>query len=233
MMNILIIEDNTDDRINLKQNLEIFLTKINIKFCIEFINSLDSNINFHKYDLIFLDVEVAGVNSIEFTIKEKLDKFRNKLIITSKYKKYLIDGYKIHAERFFLKPISQKYFETEMENVINNYFWNSVSIYVPELINRRIFIKEILYVEHLERDTIVNFINGESLKCKLPLKYWEQKLSEYGFTKPHRAFLVNLRSVSGFSKNEIILENDHKVPLSRNFKENFMNSYLITIQEVI
>lgn len=233
MIKILIIDDNTNDVANLKKRICKFFTNKQIAYDIYIINKLDLSIDFNEYDLIYLDVEVDGVNSINFSIKERLDTLKNKLIITSKYKKYLIDGYKIHAERFFLKPISQKSFDIEMENVVNNYHWDSITIYEPELVNRRVYLKNILYIEHFERKSIVYLINGVSLKSTFPLKYWEEKLHNCGFAMSHRSFLVNLRNISGFNRDEIIMINDHKIPISRNCKKDFMNSYLAIMQEVV
>lgn len=60
---------------------------------------------FLEYDLIFLDIELGDYNGIEIASKIRTYNRSSIIIITSSFKKYLIDGYKIEAKRYLIKPI--------------------------------------------------------------------------------------------------------------------------------
>lgn len=58
-----------------------------------------------------------------------------------------------------------------------------------------------LYIEFLNRHTIIHFVNNIEKKTTYPLKYWIEELSNKGFGQPFKSFLVNLDYVSGFSSD--------------------------------
>ena len=59
------------------------------------------------------------------------------------------------------------------------------------------------------------------------------KLKDYGFGYPYKAFLVNFEYISALKKNEIILINDEAIPLSRHYKKEFENKYYYFLHEML
>lgn len=72
----------------------------------------------------FLDIQLNHENGIDIGLKLKHIYHDCRIIIISNYMKYALEGYKIHADRYFLKPITQELFNIEMENIIKNHFKN-------------------------------------------------------------------------------------------------------------
>ena len=73
-----------------------------------------------KYDIIFLDIELEDKNGIEIghEIRKKYPDLI--IIIISRHPQYLIEGYRIDAKRYLLKPIDKKLFDIEMESILKS-----------------------------------------------------------------------------------------------------------------
>ena len=122
MINILIYDDNQKDIDQLLQCIENFFIKVNLQYQIHICkNKADLLQYIKKSDLLFLDMEINEDNGIEIGLELQELKHDCRIIITTNYSKYAIDGYKIHADRYFIKPINQLEFNLEMEARIKKY----------------------------------------------------------------------------------------------------------------
>ena len=217
MINILIYDDNQKDIDQLLQCIETFFIKVNLQYQIHICkNKSDLLQNIKKSDLLFLDMEIDEENGIDIGLELQELKHDCRIIITTSYSKYAIDGYKIHADRYFIKPINQLEFNLEMESS-----------------NHKIFIKDILYIEFVDRKSTIHKLDGNTIITNCTLKYWYDKLNEFGFAYPYKAFLVNFEYISAFKKNEIILINNESVPLSRHYKKEFDQKYNDFLHETL
>ena len=114
-----------------------------------------------------------------------------------------------------------------MENVLGATFQKYMGFYDSKIAPYKIHYDKILYVEFLNRATVLHFLNGVQIKTSYPLKYWIEKLTEYGFAQPYKCYVVNLKHISGISKDErdLFLTNNEKIPLSKFFKKTFVDNY--------
>lgn len=228
MLNVLIIDDNKEDTQHLKKLCSKYFHKHNIDYHISSNSEFKDDLNtFSKIDILFIDVKVGEENGIEFS-KEIRKRFPElTIIVTSKYSQYLIDGYSIDAKRYFLKPIDETIFNAEMENVLDTTFQKHMGFYDPKIAPYKIHYDKILYVEFVNRVTVLHFLNGTQIKTRYPLKHWVEKLTEYGFAQPYKCYIVNLKYISGISKDErdLFLSNNEKIPLSKFYKKTFIDNY--------
>lgn len=233
-MKILIFEDNEKELGTLLNYIESFCLSKNIIYTVDiYTNSKDFIENIYTYDLIFLDIEVQNENGIDIGIKIREYNDDAKIIFVTNYSKYLIDGYKAHADRYFLKPLNQEEFNIELENVLEDYIQKYSGFFDKKILKTKIYFNEILYIEFKDRKTFLHFITGKVIETNYPLKYWENKLGDHYFAKPYRAYLVNLRHISGFTKQEVIMENEEYLPISRLFKNEFEERYLKSLSKRI
>ena len=175
------------------------------------------------------------MNGIEIASKIRTYNRSSIIIITSSFKKYLIDGYKIEAKRYLIKPIDEKVFNIEMQSVLSTSFKQQSGFFDKKISQYKIHYKDMLYIEFLNRHTIIHFVNNIEKKTTYPLKHWIEKLSNKGFGQPYKSFLVNLDYVSGFSSDgkDIIMNNGEKIPLSKNFKKSFTNQYFANLHNIL
>lgn len=236
MLKILIYEDNINDYQNLTRCIDSFFSQNNIDYSITQCNNSKFLFNvINNFDLLFLDIEIGEENGIEIGLKiRKSNPEIPRIIITSSFSKYLLDGYKINADRYFLKPIHQNEFNIEMDAILRKYLNKYLGFYDPSISNQKILFKNIMYIEFSERKTKIHLINNRVLSTNYPLKHWINLLkNEYQFSQCHKAFIVNFYHISTFQELDITLKNEVKIPLSRHFKKELKNNYYNFLQLTI
>lgn len=234
-MKIIICDDDMHDALHLKLCIEELLLRINVSnYKIIICKNSDELIkNIQATDFLFLDMKIGETSGIEigYLLREKGNTCH--IIITTYFAKYAIDGYNIDAVRYFIKPIELDKFIFEMTPIFKKYMRKYLGFYDLKISPIKIYYKDILYFEYKERGTEIHFINGKIKKTTYTLKYWINELKDSYFSQSHKAYLVNLEYISGFSKNMIILFQDELIPLSRKYKNQFENSYNIYLNENI
>ena len=215
-MKILIYDDNENDIKHLINCIDIFFKERKISYHIDICRNNDDLFKIIKnYNLLFLDIKINKDNGIDLGLKLQNIQHDCKIIITTNYAKYAIDGYKINAERYFIKPIVQEEFNIEMNTVIKKYLKNSLGFYDENIGKTKLYIKDIIYIEFIDRKATIH------------------KLKQYGFAYPYKAFIVNLEYISSINKNEITLINGTTIPLSRYYKKEFENTYTNYLHDIL
>jgi len=180
-------------------------------------------------DLIFVDIQMPDLSGIEFA--RSLED-APKIIFTTAYEKYAIEGFKLSAIDYLLKPFSYEEFlkaagkarkQVELEtNALPSIEANNQFLFLKsEYKIRRINFNDILYIEGL-KDYIKVFVTGDD-KPVLSLnsiKSLEQKLPEQKFMRVHRSFIVNLDKIETIERSRIIFGKVY-IPVSDQYKEKF------------
>ena len=137
-----------------------------------------------------------------------------------------IDGYKINADRYFIKPIDQNEFNIEMETIVNQYLKQYMGFYDNKISYTKIFFKDILYIEFFNRKTMIHYLNGTIKETPYTLKHWIELLNTNSFAQIHKALIVNLDYIDDLKSKEVKLINKESLPLSRHYKKIFMDKYI-------
>ncbi len=176
-------------------------------------------------DLIFLDIQMPELSGLEFA--ELLPK-KTKIILTTAFDRYAIEGYKVNAIDYLLKPISYEKFILSVNKALE--WFKAVSssetssteefIYVKsEYKLVRIRLDDILYIEGL-KDYVKIFLEGEkkSIMTLMNMKKLEEFLSEPKFLRVHRSFIVNMTKVNMVDRGRIVIGSMF-IPISESYKE--------------
>lgn len=176
-----IYDDNSLDVNQIKELIRNLMSEYKIEYKIYTIdNTQDLFARCNDIDLLFLDIELnADENGINIGLELRRRKSSCKIIITSKYQKYLIEGYKIRAERYFIKPINPREFSIEMKSVLRDYYYTEFGFADPKICGYKIKIQNIIYVEFDERHTYLVMENQTRMKTPYPLKYWIDMFKEH------------------------------------------------------
>jgi len=180
-------------------------------------------------DLIFVDIQMPDLTGIEFA---RSLEGAPKIVFTTAYEKYAIEGYKLNAIDYLLKPFSYEEFlkaagkarkQTELEaNVLPSIEANSQFLFLKsEYKIRRINFNDILYIEGL-KDYIKVYISGDDkpVMSLNSIKSLEQKLPEDKFMRVHRSFIVNLDKIDTIERSRIIFGKVY-IPVSDQYKDKF------------
>jgi len=182
-----------------------------------------------KIDLILVDIQMPDLTGIEFV---RTFESNPKVIFTTAYAQYAIEGFKLNATDYLLKPFSyeeflkavQKAYKlAELENSAavtveaNNQFLFLKSEYKI----RRINFNDILYIEGL-KDYIKVFVKGDPkpILSLNSIKSIEQKLPEERFMRVHRSFIVNLEQIDTIDRSRIVFGKEY-IPVSDQYKDKF------------
>ena len=183
----------------------------------------------NSVELVFVDIQMPDLSGIEFT---RLMTKGPKVIFTTAYEKYALDGYKLDIVDYLLKPFSyeeiltavnkaQKLIKLEQkarETVdANNEFLFLKSDYKIKRIN----FNDILYIEGL-KDYVKVFTRNEPkpILSLASLKHLESKLPGEKFMRVHRSFIVNLEKIDTIDRSRIVFGKEY-IPVSDQYKEKF------------
>ncbi|WP_406683424.1 LytTR family DNA-binding domain-containing protein [Seonamhaeicola sp. MEBiC1930] len=222
-----------DDESMAQEVIASHLTKIpNINKVASCNNAIEgfSYLRNHHVDLIFLDINMPEVSGISFAKSISKD---IKIIFTTAYRDYAVEGFELQAVDYLLKPIS---FE-RLLRAINNYFdiygeneSNSIeSLNGNEFMfvrSDRRMIKidfgEIIYIESYS-DYIKIHLNNETIVTRETISSVEAKLPNNNFMRIHRSFIISLGHISSFTNEEITI-NKKSLPISRSYKKEVLNT---------
>ncbi|REC46623.1 LytR/AlgR family response regulator transcription factor [Chryseobacterium pennipullorum] len=169
-------------------------------------------------DLMFLDIQMPDLNGINF-LKSLSQK--PKTIFTTAYRDFAIEGFELEAVDYLLKPITFERFFKSVERILRTVPETEEDFIMikTERMHRKIQLSEIMYIESQGNDIKV-VLAKESFISKNKTADLEVILSEKGFIRVHRSFIINSRFVTAFSTHEILL-GSHQIPVGRSYKKEF------------
>jgi len=185
-------------------------------------------INTQPVDLIFLDINMPDISGLSFA--KSMSK-EYKIIFTTAYREYAIDGFDLRAVDYLLKPIS---FERLLQGV--NKFFEESSATIPgqagEIhIEKEDFIfvrsdrkmvkvnfKDIVFIESLSDYIKIHLDGPKVLVTRDTLSNIEAKLPVSDFIRIHRSFMVSLHKIESFTSDTIGI-GKHEIPISRSYRD--------------
>lgn len=178
-------------------------------------------------DLIFLDINMPEISGLSFA---KSINRNIKIIFTTAYREYAIDGFDLQAVDYLLKPISferllqavNKYLNenTQNETIVKEEIKIEKTDYFFVRSDRkmmRINYDDILYVESLS-DYIKIHLSDNKVITRDTISNIEAKLPPSDFIRVHRSYIVALSKINSFT-NETIEIDKHEIPISRGYKK--------------
>ncbi|MDH3323066.1 MAG: response regulator transcription factor [Flavobacteriaceae bacterium] len=226
IIHCIIVDDEPIAREILENHLQKIATievAATCKNAIEAFNAINSN----KIDVIFLDINMPEISGLSFarSINKNI-----KIIFTTAYREYAIDGFDLKAVDYLLKPIS---FERLLQ-AVNKYLNENIVINTDEKKELTIEKSEFIFVRSARKMIKINFseINyieslGDYLKIHLANKIVitretitsiEVKLPQNDFLRIHRSFIISINQITSFT-NEFVEINDKAIPISRSYKK--------------
>jgi two-component system LytT family response regulator len=191
-------------------------------------------------DVIFLDIQMPDGSG--FKLLELLDKHNFEVVFVTAYDQYAIKAIKYSALDYLLKPVipedlirAVEKVETRKQTLRLN---QNIKVLLENLRSSRekpskIVLNTAEQIHVVDIDTIIRcesdnyytrffFTNNKTLLISRTLKENEELLSEYGFIRPHKSHLVNLKYIKGYSKvdqGQILMTDGTLIPVSRRKRE--------------
>ncbi len=208
--------DILSDYVSKLKNLELVNTYTNP---IEAFSSIERD----KIELIFLDVQMPELTGIQFM---KLLGNKAKVILTTAYQEYALDGYEHNVVDYLLKPISFERFQKACDKIINNVtIVDESSVELDHIFIKsehkivRIDLSSILYIEGL-KDYISIYTNKERVLTLMNMKKVEELLPSKRFIRVHKSYIVSLEKISSIEKNRIYIDGQG-ISIGDTYKDEF------------
>lgn len=219
MIKIGICEDDARDREKLGQYITSFISDRGLEFTLdEFMSSeafLEQWDGSH-YDILFLDVYMDQITGIE--LAKRIRSIDDKVIIifVTSNTTHALEGYKIHAYDYLVKPLSKIDFEQTIKDVFNHLKLKGKEYFIFPTSegNLKINLEDLYYIESNIRKTNL-YLKEELYVCQYNINTLEEKLAALGFIRTHRSFIVNMGKIKLIKATEVVLENDQSVFLSK------------------
>ena len=190
-------------------------------------------------DLIFVDINMPDLSGVEF-VRSLVD--RPMVIFTTAYSEYAVEGFKLDAVDYLLKPFSFANFsrsagkanslyelrhnqragepEATPEALPKDKEYISVKAdYKVSLVK----ISNIVYLESEGEYVRMHLDDGTTITTLFRLKNMEAALPSDMFMRVHRSYIVNLRCIKGYVRGRVFLSDTEYVPIGENYKESFQH----------
>ena len=189
-------------------------------------------INNERVDVIFIDINMPDLNGMDFVRSLVAPPL---VVFTTAYSEYAIDGFKVDAVDYLLKPFSLDDFRRAALRVKERYEHNNAPLPLtaepePEQTDENIFLKtehkvvrvkiaDIRYIEGMSEYLKVH-VDGQSrpIIMLLAMKRMEEHLPS-NFLRIHRSYIVNMNHVQEVTKNRIVMDTDTYLPIGDMYKD--------------
>ena len=178
----------------------------------------------HPVDLIFLDIQMPDLSGLEFA---RILPKETKIVFTTAFNQYAVEGYKVDAIYYLLKPIAYDDFLKAANKALEWFeMMKKTEVYKQD---RFLFVKsdyklvriqldDILYIEGLKDYVRIYLENGEKIMSLMNMKKLEDYLPKPEFLRTHRSYIVHMSKVPVVDRLRMVFGNTY-IPISDSYKE--------------
>ena len=189
-------------------------------------------------DLLFLDIQMPDLNGLEFS---RMVPATTRIVFTTAFEQYAINGYRVNALDYLLKPISYTDFMEAVNKAIQWFELSPKENTSPVTDSTYIYVKsdykliqieldKILYIEGLKDYIKIHTEdNPRPLLSLVSMKVMEEKLPSERFIRVHRSFIVQKQKIKIIDKGRIGFGKEY-IPISDSYKQelqNYVNEHII------
>lgn len=178
------------------------------------------------YGVLILDIEMGSMSGMELAKKIREGDSDIPILFVTGYAEYMQLGYDVKALHYLMKPIDRKKFFSVLDRLPAGPKEAEKILFQMDEGNASLPPGEIWYVE-ADGHRCTLHTRGAVMLLKEGISSIEKRLEGYDFiVKCHRSYLVNLQHVSVVLKEELVLDDQRKVPLSRNLRKAAHDAFI-------
>jgi len=193
------------------------------------ISAIDT-INNNNIDVLFLDINMPQISGLEFS---KTISSSSRIIFTTAYDQYAVEGFRRNALDYLLKPINYTEFLQAANKALEWFKLTEKTGNENTVSSSSIFVKSGYRIEKIDFDTILYIENQkdyvkfhlenikEPVSSLMSMQSLEEKLPSQLFMRVHRSFIVNLDKIKTIERNCIVFGKEY-IPVSESYKTKFM-----------
>jgi len=185
-------------------------------------------------DLVFLDVQMPELTGIQFL---RIANGKAKVILTTAYSQYALEGYELDVIDYLLKPIAfDRFFKSvqkaqtiiqpsakpevkqETSNAQNDFLSDFIFVKTEHKI-QKVYLNDILFIEGL-KDYISIFTPAERIITLQNMKKMEDALPEKHFIRVHKSYIVSINKIDSIERSRIFI-GDKVIPVGDTYRDEF------------
>lgn len=188
-----------------------------------------------KVDLIFLDIQMPGLNGLEFA--KDIPK-TTLVIFTTAFAEYALDSYEVDAVDYLVKPIKAKRFEKAVDKAIsyhNMLLSEERTANIEQVESEFVFIKsdrrffkvnfeDMLFVEGL-KDYVIIQMGNQRLITHMNLKAIHSLLPQHQFLRVNRSYIVNKERIESFTNNDVFI-GEYEIGIGNHYRNEFFEELM-------
>ncbi len=185
-------------------------------------------------DLVILDIDMPEINGKEVAKELRVMDSSFNLVFVTAYKQEVYNVFQFHVDAFISKDSSEERFQSELSRVIGlvigrkedsscSYEWFDILDEFKRKCKLKLYVQDIFYFSCGDKTVHLHTGTKKYLLIGRTLEKFKTTYSVKGFYEPCRGFLVNINHISGIKKDEIILDNNEWIPLSRRKKNELLD----------
>jgi DNA-binding LytR/AlgR family response regulator len=180
-------------------------------------------------DLMFVDINMPDLSGMEFV---KTLENPPKIVFVTAYSEYAVEGFRVDAADYLLKPISYGDF-LKSANKVKSLF-DAINLKADKVNSNNdfLFIKseykilrinfdDIKYIEGMSEYIRIHLTNARPVMTLLSMKAVDEILPSDRFMRVHRSYIVNLSKISVIERNRIVFDGKVYIPVSDQYKSSF------------
>ena len=180
-----------------------------------------------NFDIVFLDIMMDGLDGMKTAKRIRKKASCRLLVFISASREYVFDAYDVEAFWYLVKPVET----AKLKQVLKKALLKTEAA-SPDFIlvnkgrqKQKIFLRDILYFEIMGRLIDIHKTGGIS-DYYGKISILEEELREKGFFRCHKSYLVHLKYVKAYNRQEAVLDNGEKIPISKRRYEEFCKALL-------
>lgn len=228
MMSIAVCDDEILECAGIAEKIEKVLKPMKVPYVIRQFESGEKLLQAQEsFDIVFLDIlmpDLDGMRTAEM-FREKSP--ANLLIFLSTSRKYVFDAYEVEAFRYLLKPLDMEKLKKVLEKAVEKTEKTPKDFIMvsKEREKNKLFLDDIYFFEIRGRVIEAHGMDGVFTYYGR-MGALEESLLDKGFFRCHKSFLVNLKYVDGYNRQELVLETGKRIGIAKRRYELFCQEYL-------
>ena len=214
-MRIAVCDDEELFRIEFKSVLDKVL--INAEYDIDTFSggsSLYEAFLKNPFDLVFLDIEMPGIDGITLAKRLRAVSENVQIVFLTSHIEYALEGYEVNALRYLVKPVDMNKLSEVLKYIQDKKNYSRQIMIKQEGEDIVIDISDVIYMESMDKNVRIVTSKSEYI-TRYNISDYEEELKNSGFFRSHRSYLISLSKVKKIVKNDVVMDGDISLPVSR------------------
>ena len=228
MLSIAVCDDEIIECCNMAGKIRKILEEMKVPCILRQFNSGQELLrSTEDFDIIFLDIimkDLDGMGTARIVREKAFDKI---LILVSSSREYVFAAYDVEAFQYLLKPVDENKLKRVLQKALLKLEKHPQEFMIvnKERQSKKLFLDNIYYFEIIGRMVDVHGAEGVFTYYE-QIGVLENQLRGKGFFLCHKSYLINLKHVDGYNRQEVLLDNGERIVIAKRRYEDFCKEIL-------